>query len=78
MIDLQGGIPIGPRPAQQAIQVATPLNDVQLICLMAAQLLGGNAAPSANMAVDLAMRTFIETVRRAPELGRMLREAQET
>lgn len=68
------GLLIGPRGGPPPVQVAAPLNDVQLICLMAAQM---SESWRVEDAVDKAMRMFVEAVRRSPELGRMIREAQE-
>jgi hypothetical protein len=44
----------------QALQVATPINDVQLVALMATRIYHGNGAP--GQAVSLARQILVEAI----------------
>lgn len=47
-----GRPPVGPGP-QVGLQVATPMNDVQLVCLMAAQLRGEGVTDAVTQAMNI-------------------------
>lgn len=59
-------------PAMQEVQpqvnIAAPLNDAQLLCLMAAQIYGSGGITQLE-AVDAALNIAVEAVARTPEFG---------
>ena len=64
----------------QALEVAAPMKDFQIICLMASQIYQVAGMPSddrAKLAAEIAMRTFAEVVALFPKGNQYIQEARE-
>lgn len=63
---------LGPQPTQPVMNIATPINDIQLVAVMACLL----NEPTVGDRVNLAMDVLAESVLQMQDFGALLRRKQ--
>lgn len=66
----------GAVPQQPMVQVASPINDIQLVAQLAATLCASRPELSAVDAITFAQSLVVEAMKRNDELGRQLMQAR--